>query len=64
MQFVPICLECDNFKKGDICKVYGTPRFDVKNREKNCQYFTGGKYTLYTKEAYPGANNYENKLHG
>lgn len=53
MQFIPICLECDNFKNKDICTVYGTPPFNIKNREKRCPYFTGGKYVLYTKESKP-----------
>ena len=53
MQFVPICLECDNFKKGNVCNVYGTPPFEIKNREKKCPHFTGGKYVLYTKESEP-----------
>ena len=53
MQFIPICLECDNFKNGNVCTVYGTPTKKKKNREKHCPYFTGGEYVLYTKESEP-----------
>ena len=51
MQFIPICLECENFKKGNICTVYGTPPFEIKNREKHCPDFTGGEYVLYTDDS-------------
>lgn len=53
MQFIPICLECENFKKGNVCTVYETPPFEIKNREKHCPHFTGGEYVLYTKESEP-----------
>ena len=29
MQFVPICLDCENFKKGNVCTVYGKPPFEI-----------------------------------
>ena len=47
MQFIPICLECENFKKVNVCTVYGTPPYEKKNREKHCPHFTGGEYGLY-----------------
>ena len=53
MQFIPICLECENFKKWNVCTVYGASPFEIKNREKNCPHFTGGEYVLYTKESEP-----------
>ena len=53
MEFAPICLECENFLKTDKCKVYGVPPFTIKNREKKCESFTGGEYTLYTRESKP-----------
>lgn len=53
MQFIPICLECDKFKKWNVCTVYGTPPFEIKNRETHCPHFTGGEYVLYTKESEP-----------
>lgn len=57
MQFIPICLECEKFKKNDVCEVYGTPPFDIKNREKRCLHFTGGEYVLYTAESNPRESN-------
>lgn len=46
MEFVPICLQCKNFKKNDYCTVFKkAPPFEIKNREIYCKYFTGGKYT-------------------
>lgn len=56
MEFIPICLECENFIKGDKCKIYGIPPFDIKNREKKCPHFTGGEYDLFTKESQPEKN--------
>jgi hypothetical protein len=53
MQFIPICLECDNFKNRDVCIVYKTPPFEIKNREKRCPHFTGEEYVLYTKDSEP-----------
>lgn len=46
MEFVPICMDCDNFKKGDKCKYFGTPPFEIKYTEKRCPYYTGGEYEL------------------
>jgi hypothetical protein len=53
MQFIPICLECDNFKNQDVCIVYKTPPFEIKNREKRCPHFTDEEYVLYTKDSEP-----------
>lgn len=52
MQFMPICLECENFEKNDVCKVYGIPPFEIKERKRRCKYFTGGEYTLYNLDEY------------
>lgn len=52
MQFIPICLDCDNFKEKDYCPYYQPIPFEIKNREKECPYFTGGKYDLLAKDAY------------
>ena len=57
MQFIPICLECENFKKVNVCTVYGTPPFEIKNREKHCPHFTGGEYVLYTDDSKPTEKN-------
>ena len=52
MQFIPICLECENFITSDKCKIYGVPPFEIKNRETKCPHFTGGEYDLFTKESH------------
>lgn len=57
MQFIPICLECENFKKVNVCTVYGKPPFDIKSREKRCPCFTGGEYALYTADSNPRERN-------
>ena len=41
MEFVPICLECKNFKDGDKCPHYEEIPFAIKNREKRCDYYNG-----------------------
>lgn len=53
MQFIPICLECKNFKKENVCLKYGKPPFEIKNREVECEFFTGGEYDLLTAESEP-----------
>ena len=53
MEYIPICLECENFKKGDKCKYFDPIPFKIKNRETRCKYYSGGEYELYGKNAYP-----------
>lgn len=53
MEFVPICLECNHFKKINYCPFYNPIPHEIKNREINCRYFSGGEYGLFTSEARP-----------
>lgn len=50
MEFVPICLECDNFRKGDRCRFFEPIPHEIKNRENRCPHFSGGEYDLFTAE--------------
>lgn len=50
MEFVPICLECDNFKKCDYCRFFEPIPHKIKNRETQCPYFSGGEYDLFADE--------------
>ena len=61
MEYTPICLECDNFKKGDKCKYYSSIPFKIKNREIRCPYFSGGDYDLLGEGAYLGKENKHGK---
>ena len=49
MEFVPVCLECNNFKENDKCRYYRPIPFSIKNLEKKCPHFTGGEYELLNK---------------
>ena len=50
MEFKPLCLECDNYQKGDKCKYYSPIPYGIKNREQKCKFFSGGDYDLLGKE--------------
>jgi hypothetical protein len=52
MEFTPICLDCQNFKKVDFCKYYDPIPFEIKNRQEKCPYYSGGDYNLIAKDAY------------
>jgi hypothetical protein len=50
MEFIPLCLECDNYKNKDYCPYYQPIPYKIKNRETECVYFSEGKYELIGKE--------------
>ena len=52
MEFIPICLECEYFQKGNRCKFYNPIPHEIKNREKRCSYFSDEGYELFTEEVY------------
>ena len=54
MEFIPICLECDNFKNRNKCPHYVEIPFEIKNRERRCDLYSGEEmdYVLYSKDAY------------
>lgn len=56
MQCVPICLDCKNWQKGDICKYYEEIPQHIKLREEKCPYYTGGEYEVI-KAVYKGERN-------
>lgn len=47
MEFIPICLECNNFKQYDKCQYYEPIPQKIKNREVKCPHFSGGDYELF-----------------
>lgn len=47
MEFVPICLECNNFKQCDKCQYYKPIPQKIKNREVKCPHFFSGDYELF-----------------
>ena len=53
MEFVPICIECDHFRKSDYCPFYQPIPHEIKNRETKCPHFSGGEYDLFTADAHP-----------
>jgi len=55
MEFIPICLNCENFKKNDKCPYYRPIPFEIKNREKRCNYYKGDEdfYPLYWNDSKP-----------
>lgn len=53
MEFIPICVECNNFRDGDKCPFFAPIPHEIKNREIKCPHFTGGVYDLFTADAYP-----------
>ena len=57
MEFIPICVECDNFYWKDKCPYYNPIPHDIKNREAKCTYFSDGEYELFSAEAYPRKEN-------
>ena len=53
MEFIPICLECENFKNGDKCPFFEPIPTAIKNREIRCEHYSGddSDYVLYTKDS-------------
>ena len=48
MEYTPICIDCDNFKNGDKCKLFEKIPIEIKTRERECGGYTGGEYDLLT----------------
>lgn len=57
MEFIPICLECDNYQKKDYCPYYQPIPFEIKNREIKCNYFSGGRYDLIGRDTKEGGGD-------
>lgn len=57
MEFIPICLECEHFRRGNKCRFFELIPHKIKNREEKCPYFSGGDYELFTSDAYPNEDN-------
>lgn len=55
MEFVPICLECENFENGGKCSFFGEAPQAIKNREIRCEHYHGDdvNYVLYTRDSKP-----------
>ena len=57
MEFIPICLECENFKVENKCPLYNVIPHAIKNRENRCEHYKGDDpdYVLYTRDSKPDA---------
>ena len=54
MEFVPICLYCENFHEKDKCEYFKPIPHEIKNREIKCKYYTGeNNYPLYSADSKP-----------
>lgn len=51
MDCAPLCLGCKNYKKGDRCRFFKTIPQLIKLHEKECPYYSGGKYNVYEEAA-------------
>lgn len=49
MEFVPICLECANFKEIDYCPYFDTIPDAIKMRTQRCKWYSEGEYELFLK---------------
>ncbi len=56
MEFVPICLECENFERGDKCKYFPKIPDEIKLRIKRCKWYSEGEYELFLAEGNKIAN--------
>lgn len=50
MEFIPICLECENFKSKDKCKYFRKIPDEIKLRIKRCKWYSNGEYELFLPE--------------